>query len=328
VSRKCTGGSGVVDPVIAVDLGGTNLRAAVVLHDGSVLGRHVLLTPGAAGPDAILDAIIELVEAAGREAGADARAPIGIAMPGPLDPRRQIVASMPNLPGWQEFDVGAALRSRTSRPFAIGNDGNCAALGEWTFGAGQGVEDMIHLALGTGVGGGVISGGRLIDGDRGLGAEVGHVVVALDGPRCSCGSIGCVEAFVAGWAIARDGDLVAATEDGAAIRAAAAGSPVTAHAVSVAAAAGDPVALALLDRAGRALGAALGAFVNLFNPALISIGGGIGEIGEPLLGPARRSLAQHSFVLSRRNVEVVRSELGDDAGLLGAAALIVRGKHF
>ncbi|MFM9105676.1 MAG: ROK family protein [Chloroflexota bacterium] len=313
---------GMVHPVIAVDLGGTNLRCAVVDGDGAVISRATAATPAEAGPEAVLDLLVGMMDAAAAGAGLSGQAPAGLAMPGPLDPRRQIVAKMPNLAGWREFPVGDALRRRTDRPFALGNDGNCAALGEAAFGAARGVEDLVHLALGTGIGGGVISGGRLIDGARGYGAEVGHVVVATDGPRCSCGAVGCVESFAAGWALARDADLVARTDDGAAIRAACTGGTATVAALIAAAEAGDGAALAILDRAGQAVGAALGGFLNLFNPEMVTIGGGVGERAWDLLLPTlRRSLASHSFSQCRENLRIERSELGDDAGLLGAAAL-------
>jgi glucokinase len=310
------------DPVIAVDLGGTNLRCAVVDADGVISARRQARTPAQEGPDAVLDLLASLVSASASEAGLANDAPVGIDMPGPLDPRAEIVAFMPNLAGWRDFPVGDALRRRISRPFALGNDGNCAALGEAAYGAARGVADLIHVALGTGIGGGVISRGRLIDGVHGFGAEVGHVVVALDGPRCSCGGIGCIESFAAGWALARDADLVSRTDDGAAIRLAAGDQPVGVQALIEAAESGDPAALAILRRAAGALGAGLGGFLNLFNPAMITIGGGVGDrAGDLLIPMIEERLAQHSFPQCRHGLRIVRSELGDDAGLLGASVI-------
>lgn len=308
-------------PVLAVDLGGTNLRAAVVGADGRVVHRRAVATEAAAGPDAVVERLVALIEAVAVDAGLAADIPAGVAIRGPLDPRRGIVYFTPNLAGWRDYELGRAIAARTARRIHLGNDGNCAALGEARFGAGVGVADLVYFALGTGVGGGIISDGRLIEGPRGLGGEVGHVVVSLDGPRCHCGALGCLEAYVAGWAISRDARLVATTADGVALRQAAAGDAITPTVVARAASAGDAAAGAILERAGRALGAVAGAFVNLFNPDLIVVGGGVGTLGEALLAPTRRALAEHSFPAPRADVRLLSSNLGDDTALLGAAAL-------
>jgi len=308
-------------PVLAVDLGGTNLRAAVVEADGRLTHRRAVPTEAAAGPDSVVERLVALIEAIAVEAGLGPGVAAGVAIPGPLDPRRGVVYFTPNLAGWRDFRLAEAMAARTARPIRLGNDGNCAALGEARFGAAAGVGDLVYFALGTGVGGGIISEGHLIDGPRGLGGEVGHVVVALDGPRCHCGALGCLEAYIAGWAITRDAELVAATADGGAIRAAAAGGQITPTVVAAAAGAGDLAARGILERAGRALGAVAGSFVNLFNPDLIVIGGGVATLGEALLGPARRALAEHSFPAPRATARLVPSALGDDTALLGAAAL-------
>lgn len=164
----------------------------------------------------------------------------------------------------------------------------------------------------------------LVDGHRGLGAEVGHVVIALDGPRCTCGSIGCLEAFASGWAIRRDAETVATTSDGDRLRKLAAGSDIHAGIVAQAAEEGDAAAMAIMRRAGSALGAAIGAFANLFNPSMVVIGGGVAAIGETLLGHARQSIPQHSFIDMRNDLTLGYSSLGTDTGLLGAAALALR----
>ncbi|MBA3643282.1 MAG: ROK family protein [Chloroflexia bacterium] len=307
--------------VLAVDLGGTNLRVAVVSADGVVSHRRSLPTEAAAGPEAVADRIATLLEETATAAGMLADVPAGVAVPGPVEPHQGVVYFMPNLPGWRNFALGAALRRRTRRLIQIANDGNCAALGESRFGVGAGVRDLIYLALGTGVGGGIISDGRLIEGVSGVAGEVGHVTVALDGPRCTCGSIGCLEAFVSGWAITREAKIIATTDDGAAIRRAAAGKPITPTVIALAASDGDPAALALLDRAGRALGAGVGSFINLFNPELVVIGGGVATLGEALMAPARRALASHTFPEQRACARLVESALGDDTALYGAAAL-------
>lgn len=258
------------------------------------------------------------------DAGIDADIPIGIASPGPLDPRAGTILFTPNLPDWRDVPLVAWMEEATGRRVALQNDGNCGALGEVDFGSAAGVDDLVYLALGTGIGGGIISGGMLVDGRRGLGAEVGHVVIALDGPRCTCGSIGCLEAFASGWAIRRDAELVAATADGDRLRELAADGELHAGIVAAAAEEGDPAAAAIMRRAGRALGAAIGAFANLFNPSMVVIGGGVAGVGETLLSHTRDAIPQHSFIDMRRDLTIGYSSLGNDTGLLGAAALAFR----
>ncbi|MBA3336923.1 MAG: ROK family protein [Chloroflexia bacterium] len=307
--------------VIAVDLGGTHIRVAVVCADGLLTNRRSIPTGSVDGPAIVIQRIVDLVDSVASEAGIALEIPVGVSSPGPLDPRTGEVLFTPNLAGWRNVQLGEQLRAGTGRPVSVANDGNCAVLGERRFGVGAGCTDLVYLALGTGVGGGVISGGRLIDGVRGFGAELGHVVVALDGPVCTCGSVGCLESFVGGWAIGRDGALMATTRDGEAIRRAAKGKLITGDVVAKAAATGDAVALAILARAGRALGAAIGAFVNVFNPEIVVIGGGVAAIGESLLDPAWKTVTSHSFHAHRTCVRLELSALGDDTSLYGAGAL-------
>lgn len=307
--------------VVAVDLGGTNLRAAVVSEEGSLAERRHVGSDAAGGPEAVIQAIADLVNEVASAAGIPADAAVGVAAPGPLNPETGVVHYTPNLEGWHDVPLGPRLASLTGRPVYLGNDGNCAVLGETWFGSAKGASDVVYLALGTGVGAGIISGGRLVTGKSGLGAELGHVVVALDGPRCTCGNIGCLEAFVGGWAITREAGLVARTGDGDAIRQHANGESLTPTVVARAADAGDPAARAILARAGRALGAAIGGFINTFNPELMVIGGGVATLGESLLVATRETIPMYSFPAPRATARLVSSALGADTGLLGAAAL-------
>ncbi|MDQ3525998.1 MAG: ROK family protein, partial [Chloroflexota bacterium] len=198
--------------VIAIDLGGTNIRGALVRADGHVEKRESVRTNAQEGPETVIARIADVVGIVSEEAGADI--PVGIASPGPLDPCTGAILFTPNVPGWRDVPLVSALEIRTGRRVALQNDGNCGALGEAAFGSAKGVRGLVYLALGTGIGGGVISNGVLIDGAQGFGAVVGHVVVALDGPLCTWGSVVCLEAFTSGWAIRREAELVAATADG------------------------------------------------------------------------------------------------------------------
>lgn len=307
--------------VIAIDLGGTHIRVAVVSHAGDLDHKEQIATEADQGPQHVIDRMGDLVNRVAKDAGLGDDAPIGVASPGPLDARSGVVLFTPNLPGWRDVEISKLLSDATGRRVVIQNDGNCAALGEVRFGGAKGVKDLVYLALGTGVGGGVISNGVLVDGVRGLGAEVGHVTVALDGPRCTCGSIGCLEAYASGWAIKREADLVAQTDDGNRIAAAADGGEIHAGVVAKAAQDGDPVAAAILERAGRALGAAMGAFANIFNPKLIVIGGGVARLGDLLMAPALKAMPSYCFIDMRQDLDVTYSALGSDTGLYGAAAL-------
>jgi len=313
--------------VVAVDLGGTHIRAAVVDDAGRLSHRHEIQTDAGAGHEAVIARMADLIIETARNGGLDKDAPVGVASPGPLNPRTRTVLYTPNLPGWRDVPLGAMLEAKTSRRVLLANDGNCAALGERRYGSARGVDDLVYFALGTGVGGGVVSGGVLVDGARGLGAEVGHVTLAMDGPRCTCGSVGCLEAFVSGWAIQREAEAVATTADGDLMRSIAGGGALHAGIVKDAAEQGDPAASMILDRAGRALGAAMGTFINIFNPRMIVIGGGVAALGEHLLGPARETMRAHSFVDMRDDVSVTYSSLGKDTGIYGAAALAQQTGH-
>jgi glucokinase len=310
-----------VTGVLAVDLGGTNLRVAAVSADGRLLHRESIPTNDELGPASVIERMGALCQRVADRAGLGPDAPIGVASPGPLDPRTGVVLFTPNLQDWLDIPLASELSRYTGRQTRIANDANCAGLGEARFGAAVGYRNIVYIGLGTGVGGGVIIDGEMYEGGLGLGVELGHVCVALDGPRCTCGAIGCLEAYAAGWAIAHEAALVAGAEDGGAIRAASHGREPDARAVTEAALANDPAALAILNRAGRALGAAIGVFINIFNPEAVVIGGGLAVSGEAILGPARAAIPSYSFRGLRNQAAILRATLGDDNGLIGAAAI-------
>lgn len=307
--------------VIAVDMGGTNIRVAVISASGKMEHRSRTATRAADGPDAVIARIGDLVNTVARDAGLGPDVPVGVASPGPLNPRTGVVHYTPNLPGWRDVPFVEKLTAIVQRDVTLANDGNCGALGEARYGSAKGVRNLVYLALGTGIGGGIISEGALIDGKNGLGAEVGHTVVALDGPRCTCGSIGCLESFASGWAIQAEAEHIATTEDGDLLRTLAGDGPIHAGIVAEAARQGDVAARGLLDRAGRALGAAMGGFVNMFDPEMIVIGGGVATLGELLMGPAKLAMPAYCFVDMRRGMTIAYSSLGGDTGIYGAAAL-------
>lgn len=308
---------------IAVDLGGTNVRCSVIDANGNVLFDARQSSDAAEGVDAVIARIARMIDAAIADQDLDDSVAVGVAAPGPLDPERGVVRYAPNLPGWDEVPLRDRLEDLTGRRIIIGNDANVQAFGEFHFGAAKDVRNLVYVALGTGFGGGVIAEGKLIDGVAGLGAELGHTTVNFAGPRCSCGSLGCVEAYCSGWAIARDGQALAGSDRSPALSRAAAEGKVDARAVAAAAQDGDESAANVIRLAGSALGAALGNFVNIFNPEMIVIGGGLAEIGAPLLDPARKTLREFALHDLLEDVELRRSQLGVRTGLFGAAALVL-----
>ncbi|HET9852536.1 MAG TPA: ROK family protein [Candidatus Limnocylindrales bacterium] len=320
-------------PVIAVDLGGTRIRAAVVLPDGTRVARTERPTPTEQGPEAIVDAC-RAVARASRAAAAvqltDELAGIGISSPGPVDPVRGMVVEPPNLgPEFRDIKLAAALGEAEDLPAFLDRDTNVAALGEQAFGAARGVDDFIYLTVSTGIGGSIVTGGEILHGPDGFAGELGHVVVEMDGPRCGCGGPGHVEAIAAGVSLAREARALVATDQSPylAEQARKLGGPeaLSAREVAEGALAGDPACAYVMDRARRALSAACVGYVNAFNPHRIVIGGSIAEAeGERLLQPIRDAIASEVFKIVARGVTVVPAALGGDVSLAGAQPLVMR----
>lgn len=304
-------------PVVAVDLGGTNLRAAY-FPTGQPPAERTLRIPTHAdsGPQAVLATMVEAI----RDLTGPAPAPglrVSVAAPGPLDPDSGVIFDAPNLPGWKNVPLRAHLEEKLGWVVRVGNDANLAALGEWRYGAGQGVDHLVYLTISTGIGGGVIIGGRLLTGATGLAGELGHFPVRPGGPICSCGKAGHLEAVASGTAIARRARELMQTGEKTTIQEAA-----DSESVASAAHQGDPLARRVLNEAGEALGLALVGFVHVFNPQRIILGGGVVRSGDVFLEPARRVLRTEimnpAFL---EGLEVVTAALGDDSGLMGALVL-------
>lgn len=308
------------DVAFAVDLGGTNIRAGIVTRSGELRHHRQVRTAAHGGVYAIVDQIVSLADEVLAEHGSRLTAGVGVVAPGPLEPKSGVVRFAPNLPGWENVPLTRLLEERLEIPVVLGNDGNCAALGESMFGAGKDVENLIYLALGTGLGAGIIHRGHLIEGVAGVGGEIGHVSVNGSGPRCTCGGIGCMEAYVGGWAIAREGELAVHSERSTMIRDIAGDERITAEVVAEAAERGDPVAIDIFARAGTALAIGIGGLVNVFNPERIVVGGGLARAGDLILKPFRANLRQYSMLPIYEHVSIVSSMLGDDTGVYGAGA--------
>lgn len=308
--------------VVAVDLGGTNTRAAYYAHaEPPAQAQHKLPTPSEHGPEAVLDRISQAIEAVLPSGTRPER--IGVGAPGPLDPYRGIVLDAPNIPGWVNMPLRARLSERFGCPVAIGNDANLAALGELRYGAGRGAMHLLYLTIGTGIGGGVIVDGHLLLGKRGLAAELGHMQAHTDIERCGCGQIGHLEAIASGPAIARaarrrllDGEssILSQLPD----------SPeaVTANDIGRVALQGDALARSVLEDAGHAIGRHLASLVHAFDPEVIVLGGGVSLIGPLFLESVERALRLHVMHPAYLDgLRLVPAELGDEAGLIGSMIL-------
>ncbi len=303
---------------IAVDLGGTHIRAASYRREETrPLKRQKIKTRSR--DESIFERLVHLIEQVIPEN--ETLDAIGIAAPGPLDPRTGIIIETPNIQEWKNFPLVEKLSSHFGCPVYLGNDANLAALGEWRYGAGQGHDHLIYLTISTGVGGGVVSDGHLLEGRQGLAAELGHVTVLADGPVCSCGRRGHLEALSSGTAIAKyvEGQL----KDRSTVSSLRSGAKRTAESIAQAAREGDPLAISAYQRAGKYLGIGVASFLHIFNSSIVILGGGVSQSGELLCKPFKESLQAHIFNPAYlEKLIITHPALGDDAGLLGALALV------
>jgi glucokinase len=306
--------------LVGVDLGGTNIRAAVATGTYTHAKPAHAATPGQDGPEAVVEAIGRCVEEAAGGTRVDG---LAIGIPGPLDPRRGIVYAAPQLRGWDNFDAGSALRDRLRCDVAINNDANLAGYAEWVAGAGRGTTDFIFITASTGVGGALILDGVLYAGNSGTAGEIGHMPLSPDQPACGEGHNGCLEGTASGTAIAKAARRAVAAGERTSL-AALHPDAIDGKAVQDAAHAGDEVALRIFTSAARNLGRAVGGLINLFSPEAIAIGGGLINAGELLFGPLRAAVGEMAFAVPAQRCRIVEAELGTDAGLVGAVAWAVK----
>jgi glucokinase len=311
-------------PVLSVDLGGTKTIVAVVLPGGKIISRKYYLTLADEGTRAVLNRLSSAINrsiAQARLKNAELIG-IGIAVAGILDTRKGIVTTSPNLPGWHNVQLRDVVAARSGLATYLINDASAAALGEHRFGAGRGFDNMLYLTVSTGIGGGIIVNGELYSGADGCAGELGHMTIEANGPQCHCGNFGCLEALASGWAIAKEavtrinqGESSSITElvDGRL-------ENITAETVATAARGGDRLACDMVAKAANYLGIGLANLVNIFNPELIAIGGGLSKMGNMLLNPAREVIKERAFRLPAQSVRIVRARLGSNAGIIGAAA--------
>jgi len=301
--------------IVAVDIGGTHIRAAAYEPDSIIPLSHQR-TRSHATETGVFDRLVQTIESVWQAGKVDA---IGIASPGPLDPHTGTILDTPNILEWENFPVGPRLAEHFGVPVFLDNDANMAGLAEWQYGAGKGHNDLVYLTISTGIGGGVITGGCLLQGFHGMGAELGHVIIDADGPLCGCGQRGHAESFSSGPAIAR---YVREQIQAGHASSLAAQPTLSAAQVAEAALQGDVLSVAAFERAGYYLGIAVANYLAIFNPSILVFGGGVSQAGELLFQPFRESLKKHVFHPHYLDdLIITRAALGDDAGLLGALAL-------
>lgn len=306
---------------IGVDVGGTTVKAGIVAMSGEVLDRVEHPTEA----QAATKTTIEVTEAAIARSQDMGYVPVavGIGAAGFVDVVSGSVTFSPNLV-YDDPELADAVAARVHLPVMVDNDANAAAWGERAVGAAKGANNMALLIMGTGLGSGFVSNGRLVRGFTGAGAEFGHTVVDPDGPPCNCGLRGCIEQYVSGQAIARMGrEAAAQNPDTTMISFAGSAEAITGYDVARAASEMDESAREVLRTAGRMLGLAMSNVVNLFDPEVIVLGGRVVESGEPFLGPARDELARMLSEQKRRPARLQLSALGRNAGIVGAAALAI-----
>lgn len=313
--------------VLVADLGATSVDVAVTTLDGRILGHHAEPADIADGPERSLARIEELfTQLVTTTRGLPGRLwGIGVGVPGPVEFRTGRPVSPPIMPGWDGYPIRERLGSRWGAPVWVDNDVNVLALGEWRSGVAAGHDDVVVVKVGTGIGAGIISHGRIHRGAQGSAGDIGHIQVT-DDPRvvCRCGNVGCVETLAGGGAIARD--ALAAAREGRSDRLRAAldlHGTVTAEDVARAASHGDPVAVGLLVAAGHRIGDTLAAIVNFFNPSLIVIGGGVAQSGDQLLAAIRETVYRRALPLATRDLQIQRSSLGGLAGVIGASSMVL-----
>jgi glucokinase len=321
--------------VVGVDLGGTNIVVATMTADGQhTAGVQQGLTLAAEGADAVVARIAAMIDASIAETRTshgitrDAILGVGIGSPGPLDREKGIVIVTPNL-GWRDFPLRDRIGEAVGLPATLDNDANCATLGEWWIGAARGGRHVVGITIGTGIGGGLVLDGRLFHGASDVAGEIGHTTVDVTGRRCKCGNYGCIEAYASAPAIAERAREALEHGETSTISLLVNGdlSRITARVVYDAAKAGDPVALEIVREAAKFLGAGLANLLNIFNPDVVVIAGGVTAAGDTLFDPLRAEIRRRAFRPAVEACRVVAGTLPGTAGVAGAVAAFLQQRH-
>jgi len=310
---------------IGVDIGGTNVKIALVDEKGIIAYSNSVPTRAEMGYEYTIQNIISTIKDSLKESNNDISSigGIGFGLPGQIDSVNGIVRLLPNIPGWVEVPLAKIVRDEFNVPVKLDNDVRVATLGELNFGAGKGCQNLVCLTVGTGVGSGIVLNGQLVRGASMTAGEIGHVVVERNnGEICGCGARGCLEAYASGPSIVKMAKDYIAGGKSTKFKEIAAGNEITPYMVYEAAKQGDAVAKQIFNIVGEYLGVALVSVVNLLNPEKIIVGGGVGQAGDLLLNPVREAIQRRCIPTSAAAVEVVMAQLGESAGVVGASLLV------
>ncbi|HUW32246.1 MAG TPA: ROK family protein [Planctomycetota bacterium] len=312
---------------IGIDLGGTFIKGGVIDLKGKVLGSTSIETQAGKGPDVVLERMAELSRQVVQIAKIswDQVKCVGVGTPGPLSRAKGIVYTAPNLPGWENVRVVKVLKRKLHKPVFLENDANAAAYAENWVGAGRGASSMIILTLGTGIGGGVVLEGDVWHGRDDAAGELGHMSINFDGPKCNCGSYGCIEAYASAPATVRRAlDGIEQGKRTSLRKLLGKNGEITAKDIYVAAVGGDKFALRTIQSTGKLLGIAVANFVNIFNPELVVLFGGLAGAGDMLFDPVRDEVRRRALKPAADTVRIVPARLGGNAGIIGAAGCALR----
>lgn len=309
---------------LGVDLGGTKILTAVADEQGKILARKKLPTEANRGNDRVIENIIETIRSVLAEVGLKKEniVRMGVGSPGPLNTKEGIIYLAPNL-GWENVPISRILEDRTGISVILENDANAAALGEKWFGAGQGIDNLIYITVSTGIGGGIIIDRKIYHGVNDGAGEVGHMVIDPDGPLCGCGNHGCFEALASGTAISRRGREAVERGEKTLLTDLCEGdlNKIDGGLIARAAQLGDQVALDIWSEAGYYLGLGFANLVNIFDPEMLILGGGVMKAGELIMEPMLASLKNYSFESAFNSLKIRQAALGDDTGVKGAIAV-------
>ncbi len=310
---------------IGIDVGGTNVKIALVDENGKIIYSNSVPTYAQMGYEYTVNNIKQAIKDLMKETNTQSTdiQGIGFDFPGQVDCKTGVVKLAPNIPGWVNVPIAQMIEEEFNIPTRIDNDVRCAALGEMKFGAGRGCENFICITVGTGIGSGLVVNGKLVRGAANAAGEIGHIKLQMkDGPICGCGDTGCLEAFASGPSIVAMAQEYLKGGKSTKFREMAADGEITPYIVAKAAEAGDPVARRIFAIVGEYIGLGLTSVINLLNPERVIIGGGVAEAGELLLEPIRKTIKERAMVVAGQSVEIVPAELGNSAGVIGASMLI------
>ena len=308
---------------IGIDVGGTNVKIALVDGNGNIAYSNTAPTHAEMGLNYTIENIKQAIRDLITESRVENLEGIGFDFPGQIDYKNGVVKLAPNIPGWVDIPIAKIIEDEFHVPVKIDNDVHCAALGELKYGAGQGCENFICMTVGTGIGSGIVLDGKLIRGATNVAGELGHIKLSMhDGELCGCGDYGCLEAYASGPSIVKMAQDYIMGGKSTKYKEMAAGGEITPYIVSEAAKQGDPVAQRIFTKTGEYIGFGLVSVINLLNPEKVIIGGGVAGAGDILFDPIRKVIKERAMKVAGSAVEIVPAKLGNNAGVIGASLLV------